>query len=265
MTVTVSGLFCYPLKSGRRIELTEAEVRSTGIVGDREYMVVDPDGQLVSQRDVPALALVEPGDVIAACEPTGTFEPVQVWGWEGLGEDQGDTIARILTEHLGRAVRVVRFPRRHRRATGVGGGETMYADGYPLTVASTASLAEVNRWLDEPVPMERFRPSIVLDGLPEPFVEDDIASLTLGPVVIDLVKLAGRCVMTTIDQDTAEKGREPLRSLGMRRVLPQLGGGKEIMFAVSAVPRTTGTISIGDEVQVTMHEMPYEMRIKGGR
>ena len=138
----------------------------------------------------------------------------------------------------------------------------MYADGYPLLVASSRSLDEVNRWLDEPVPMERFRPSIVLDGLEAPFVEDDIASIQIGEVHIDLVKLCGRCVMTTIDQDTAVKAKEPLREMGRRRVLPQLGGGQEIMFAVNAIPRTEGTINVGDEVAVTMHEQPYEQRVR---
>lgn len=261
MTVTVSRLFRYPLKSGRRIELTEADVVSTGIVGDREYMVVDGTGKLVSQREVSQLALVDPTEVIAVCESTGQFVPVQVFSWDGLGEDQGDAAARLVTERLGREVRIVRFPRRHRRATRIGAGETLYADAYPLLVASTASLGEVNRWLDEPVPMERFRPSIVLDGLPEPFVEDDIASIQIGDVFIDLVALAGRCAIVTIDQDTAAKGREPLRALGARRVLPQIGGGQEIMFAVGSIPRTEGTIRVGDEVTVTMHDTPYEIRI----
>lgn len=263
MTVTVAGLFRYPLKSGRRVELFEAEIVETGIVGDREYMVIEPDGTLVSQREVNELALLESQEVIAACEATGDLVPAKVFSWNGLGEDQGDTVATILSRRLGRDVRVVRFPRNHRRATGRGGGSTMYADGYPLLVASTRSLAEVNSWLDEPVPMERFRPSIVLDGLDEPFIEDDIASLTIGEVHIDMVKLCGRCVMTTIDQESADKGREPLRTLGKRRVLPQFGGGREIMFAVNAVPRSSGTIRLGDEVQVTMHDERYEQRVAG--
>lgn len=261
MTATVSGLFRYPVKSCRRVELTQAQVFANGIAGDREYMVIEPDGKLVTQRDVAALALVDSAEVVAACAPTGELRAAQVFSWQGLGEDQGDAVAQLVGDRVGREVRVVRFPKNHRRATRFGGGQTMYADGYPLLVASTSSLAEVNRWLEEPVPMERFRPSIVLDGLDGPFVEDDIASITIGDVAIDLVVLSGRCVMTTIDQDTAQKGREPLRALGRRRVLPQLGGGQEIMFAVNAIPRTEGMIKVGDEVQVTMHDTPYETRI----
>jgi uncharacterized protein len=261
MTATVSRLFHYPLKSARRVELTEAQVVATGITGDREYMVIDPDGRLVTQREVADLARLSSAEVIAACEPTGNFRPAQAFSWEGLGEDQGDAAAQLVSGHLDREVRVVRFPPHHRRATRFGGGQTMYADGYPLLVASSSSLAEVNRWLDEPVPIERFRPSIVLDGLEAPFIEDDIASVQIGEVFIDLVALSGRCLVVTIDQDTAEKGREPLRALGQRRVLPQRGGGQEIMFAVNSIPRTEGTIRVGDEVQVTMHSTPYELRV----
>ncbi|WP_134323778.1 MOSC domain-containing protein [Cumulibacter soli] len=263
MTVTVSALFRYPLKSGRRIEMTEADVLANGIRGDREYMVIDPDGTLVTAREVPPLMLVNSARVVAACEPTGDIRPANVFSWQGLGEDQGDAAAAIVSEVVGREVRVVRFPRKHRRATGFGGGQTMYADGYPLTVASTQSLAEVNRWLDQPVGMERFRPSIVLDGLPGPFVEDDIAMIQIGDVVIDLVKLSGRCVMITIDPESLDKGKQPLHALGQRRALPQIGGGREIMFAVNSIPRTEGTIRVGDEVQVTMHEVPYEQRVAG--
>lgn len=263
MSVRVARLFRYPLKSGRRIEVSEAEVRSTGLAGDREYMVVDPDGDLVTMRELHALGLLDSADVIAACERTGQIRPVRVWKWDGLGEDQGDAVADLVSRHAGTELRVVRFPDRHRRPTVLGGGETMYADGYPLLVASTRSLEEVNSWLDEPIPMERFRPSIVLDGLDRPFIEDDIASIAINDVVIDLVTPCGRCVMTTIDQDTAEKtGREPLRTLGQRRVLPQVGGGQEIMFAMNAVPRSIGTIRVGDEVTVTMHDRPYLERVQ---
>lgn len=261
MSVTVSRLFRYPLKSGRREELREAEVLETGIAGDREYMVIEPDGALVSQREVPELGKLDARDVIAACEATGRLRPARVFGWEGLGEDQGHTVARIVSAHLDRDVRVVRFPRAYSRPTGAGGGHTQYADGYPVLVASERSLQEVNTWLDEPVPIERFRPSVVLSGLDEPFAEDDIATLQIGEVVLDLIAPCGRCVMTTIDQDTAEKGREPLRALGERRVLPQLGGGRGIMFAVNAIPRTTGTIRVGDAARVTMHDQPYSVRV----
>ncbi|GAB3307577.1 MOSC domain-containing protein [Epidermidibacterium keratini] len=264
MAVTISRLFYYPLKSGRRIETQELDITSTGAAGDRVFMVVDESGELVSQREIPALALVESRDVIAACESTGNVVPVKLHSWRGEGEDQGDLVAAQLSAQLGVAVRVVRFPDDFERRTTQGAGVAVYQDGYPITVTSTASLAQVSEWLGEDLPIERFRPNILLDGLETPFEEDDILSLRIGEVELDFVKLCGRCVMTTIDQDTAEKGREPLRELGKRRVLPQLGGGREIMFAVNAVPRATGTIRVGDEVQIERADRPYAERIASG-
>ncbi len=264
MAVTVSRLFYYPLKSGRRIETQELEITPTGAAGDRIFMVVDETGELISQREVPALALVESRDVIAACESTGNVVDVKLHSWRGEGEDQGDLVAAQLSAQLGMAVRVVRFPDDFQRRTSRGEGVAVYQDGYPITVTSQASLEQLGQWLGETLPIERFRPNILLAGLETPFEEDDILSIRAGEVELDFVKLCGRCVMTTIDQDTGEKGREPLRELGKRRVLPQLGGGQEIMFAVNAVPRTTGTIRVGDEVVIERADRPYAERVTSG-
>lgn len=157
---------------------------------------------------------------------------------------------------------MVRFPAEDVRATSMGDGRTQFADGYPLLVASERSLDELNSWLDQPVPIERFRPNIVLAGLPEPFIEDEIDELQIGALRISMVKPCDRCAVTTIDQDTAAKGREPLLELGARRVRPAFGGGRGIMFAMNAVPRTPGEIRVGDSVAITMHQDSYEHRVE---
>lgn len=260
----VSKLFYYPLKSGRRVEADALEITASGATGDRQYMVIDADGVLVSQREVTGLALVDAREVIASCQPTGNLVPIRLHRWTGEGEDQGDTVAGQLSALLDHPVRVVRFPDNYERRTSRGDGLARYQDGYPVTVTSQTSLDELNTWLDEPVPIERFRPTMVIDGLERPFEEDDLLAIRVGDVELELVGPTGRCVVTTIDQDTAAKGREPLRELGKRRVLPALGGGQEIMFAINTVVRSEGVVRVGDDVHVMHADAPYAERVTKG-
>lgn len=260
----ISKLFYYPLKSGRRVEADSLEITLSGAKGDRDYMVVDDGGVLVSQREVQKLALVDSREVIASCHPTGTIVPITLHRWAGEGEDQGDTVARQLSALLDKQVRVVRFPDDYERATRRGDGQARFQDGYPVTLTSQTSLDELNDWLSEPVPIERFRPTVVIDGLSRPFEEDDIHTVRAGDVELEFVSPTGRCLVTTIDQDSAAKGREPLRELGRRRVLPALGGGQEIMFAINTVVRTAGAIRVGDDVHLTYADAPYAARVTNG-
>lgn len=252
MTIRVATLFRYPIKGCRRVGLTAAEVLETGIAGDRQYMVIDSDGLLVTQREVPALAVVDPEDIDEVHTPVdGPVVSVQHFKWSGTGVDQGDRVARRLSAHVGFAVRLVRFPSDERRETTRGGGITMYADAYPVLITTTSSLADLNTRLDQPVPMERFRPNVVLDGVGEPWVEDEWTRVMVGEVRLDPVKWCDRCVVTTVDQDTGVKGREPLKALGKFRVKRTPDGSPGIIFGHNAVPRTLGKISVGDEVEVS--------------
>ncbi|MCP2337795.1 MOSC domain-containing protein [Actinomadura rupiterrae] len=275
MDAVLAELNVHPLKSGGGTALTSAELTPTGLLHDREFMLVTPEGRHLSQREHARLALLRPhfdgelltvsapgveADVAAGFEPLehkaladGPVVDVTVHRKPCQGVDQGDAAAAWFTRFLESApdaerrgpfagCRLVRFT--GRRPTSRGGGEVAYADGYPLLVISAESLADLNTRLNEPLPMNRFRPSIVLEGLGA-YGEDAVRLLRIGSTVIELVKPCTRCVITTTDQATAVRSREPLRTLAAYR---NVDGG--IIFGQNAVPRTLGTLRVGDPVEI---------------
>ncbi|WP_163513097.1 MOSC domain-containing protein [Fodinicola acaciae] len=258
MTARVESLHVYPIKSCAGTRVDEFVLTPHGPEHDRDFLVVNPDGRFLTQREHPRMALVTPSldavadgklrlrapgmDDFAMAVGDGPLRDVAVWKWSGTGVDQGDEVAGWLSDFLGAAVRLVRFPPGVRRDTSVGGGEVRYADGYPILVTSTASLDALNASLDEPLPMNRFRPNLVVSGWPAPWTEDLTTGLAIGSgVTIEIVKPCARCVITTIDQRTAEKGREPLRTLGRTRRIKD-----GLVFGQNAVVRRPGVVRTGD-------------------
>ncbi|MEV4251980.1 MOSC N-terminal beta barrel domain-containing protein [Spirillospora sp. NPDC049652] len=246
--------------------MSTAELTPAGLPHDREFMLVTPEGRHLSQREHPRMALLRPrfdGALLTVSAPgmeplrhkasgDGPLLDVTVHGDPCQGVDQGDAAADWFTRYLASAsaerhgpfagCRLVRFT--GRRPTGQGGGEVAFADGYPLLVLSAESLADLNSRLDEPLPMDRFRPSLVLEGL-GPYGEDAVRLLRVGGTVVEMVKPCDRCVITTTDQRTAVRSREPLRTLATYR---NADGG--IMFGQNAVPRELGTLRVGDPVEI---------------
>ncbi len=161
---------------------------------------------------------------------------------ECRGVDQGDEAAAWFADLLGRECRLVRFA--GRRETSRGGGVVQYADGYPLLLISKESLDDLNGRLAEPLPMNRFRPSLVVEGLGA-FGEDGARLLRIGGTLIEAIKPCTRCVITTTDQETGERGREPLRTLAAYR-----SGEGGLLFGQNCVPRTVGTLAVGDPVEI---------------
>lgn len=253
---TLTELNAYPLKSGGGTALRSAELTPRGLPFDREFMLVGPGGRFLSQREFARMALLRPsydGEVLTVNAPgaaplvhkavdDGEVLDVAIQRKECLGIDQGEEAAAWFSELLGDDCRLVRFT--GHRATSRGGGEVMFADGYPLLVISAESLADLNTRLDEPLPMNRFRPSLVFEGL-GPYGEDDVRLLRVGDAVIEMVKPCARCLITTTDQETAERGREPLRTLATYRTRD-----RGIQFGYNAVPRALGTLTIGDEIEI---------------
>ena len=272
---TVASLFVYPVKSCRGVAVDRADVLSTGLAAnglrDREWMIVDRRGRFVTQRERPRLALVEARaaddgielrgpDLAPVVARTGTASrEVVVWSAHVAGFDAGDDVADALSRYLDDDVRLVRFDeRRPRRCNplyaGDSGATTLFADGYPLLVVGRASLDDLNRRLDGQrggkLPMDRFRPNVVLDGL-EPYDEDHVDTLAIGGVVLKLVKPCTRCEITTTDQSSGRRGIEPLRTLSSYRRDDRLAG---VTFGMNAIVAAGAgaSISAGDRADVTL-------------
>lgn len=260
----LSSLHVYPLKSARGIPVDSVELDDFGPVLDRRWMLISPDCVVVTQREAHRLALVEVelrhGRLKLSAPRAGEFEvgqgekssplvEVQIWDDRCLARDLGEEAARWFTTFLGEPVRLVFMPQdtfrpvdptyvtRPRRVS--------FADGFPLLLIGEGSLAELNRRLERPVPMNRFRPNVVLADT-EPFAEDSWASVTIGSVVFDVVKPCARCVVTTIDQETAEPGREPLRTLATFR---KRDSG--VHFGQNLLHRGPGKVRVGDTAIAT--------------
>jgi uncharacterized protein YcbX len=253
---SVQALSVYPVKSCRGIACDAVTVGTTGLalggVRDREWMIVDARGRFVTQREHPRLALVEARATAEGLElcvpgrmplrPAGGSDPreVTVWHAQVRGFDAGDAAAEALSAFLGAAVRLVRFddakPRRcNPDYAGDSGATTLFADGYPVLVVGRASLDDLNDRLEARgsprLPMDRFRPNLVLDGL-APYDEDHLDTVSIGGVVLKLVKPCTRCEITTTDQASAVRGIEPLRTLSTYRRDDRLAG---VTFGMNAV------------------------------
>lgn len=268
----VSGLFLYPVKSLGGFAVPSAELDDFGLVGDRRFLVVDADGRFLTQRTLPRMALVgtafdaghlilrhaaaEPLAVSRAPDPAAPLRRVNVWGSEGLeAEDCGDAPARWLEARLGVACRLVRIGPAFRRpilkpGKARPGDAVSFADAYPLLALGEASLADLNDRLvaagEEPVPLDRFRPNVVLSSCPA-FAEDTWPTLRIGSAVFRAGGPCARCIMTTTDQLTAARGPEPLRTLARYR--RDAAKPSDVNFGQNLIHETKrGRIAVGDAV-----------------
>jgi uncharacterized protein len=224
----VEELFVYPLKSARGIAQSAARIARTGLEWDRQWMAVDALGTFISQRTHPKLAQIVPaiaGNLLVLTAPhlkplplplecVGDTVDVQVWNDRCTGLDQGDAAAEWVSAAVGDMLRLVRrAPLADRSANpqfaGPSPAHLSFTDAYPILVCNRASLADLNLRMPEPVPMERFRPNIVLTGLAA-FEEDRIEALQIGAITLRLVKPCTRCIITATDQRTGERTTNPL-------------------------------------------------------
>jgi uncharacterized protein len=261
----VQALFVYPVKSCRGIALERARVQTRGLQHDRRWMIVDTAGTFVTQRTEPRLARVdvaidEAGAGLSLCAPElealrlplvlreGAPRRVRVWNDEVDALDAGEAAARWVSELLGARGALVFMPDRTQRPVtpklAKEGDLVAFADAFPLLVATTASLADLNARLDHPLPMDRFRPNIVVDASVA-WAEDDWSQVRIGDVPVRIVKGCDRCVVTTIDQRTAERSAEPLRTLATFRAREN-----KVYFGMNGVPDAYGEIARGDPVTV---------------
>jgi uncharacterized protein len=262
-SLRLTGLVCYPIKGASGISADSWTVDSFGLEYDRRWMVVGLAGRQFTQRDNPLLALVRPrirggrmtveasgtAPLELPLEPSGgTTIPVSVWDDTCEGVDLGEEPARWFSRYLGTSCRLVYMADRMVRPVSPSyappGSRVSFADAFPFLLISEESLADLNARLDRPLPMNRFRPNLVIAG-GEPFIEDRIGRFHIGGIGFEAVKPCARCVVTTTDQETAERGKEPLRTLAtFRRV------DGEVMFGQNVVHAGTGRLAVGAPVLI---------------
>ena len=266
MTVTVSQLNVFPVKGLKGIAVGAAHAGGRGLAHDRRFMVVDPSGEFLSQREVPRMAtvwteiagaelrLAAPDfDEVALPLVPGEGEPVQARVWDSVcgALAPSPEADRWLSGCLGRPCRIVYMPDSTRRLSNPrhAGPDHLvgFADGYAFLVVSEASLADLNARLARPVPMDRFRPNIVLRGA-GPFEEDGWGNFSVGGAALRMAKPCGRCQVTTTDQSTGEvTGPEPLATLAGYRDSREFGA----RFGMNAVTVRAGEIRVGDPVSAS--------------
>jgi uncharacterized protein YcbX len=276
----LTGLAVHPVKSTAIRPVDSARVLLGGLEGDRTWVVVDADGVIVTAReehslfsivaDTPAtdasldaaLRLRAPGmpDLMLE-QPCGDRVRARVFSQELEGIPVGLEADAWVQKSLARDdLRLVWCDDPTRRDLNPQHSRpedfTAYADGYPVTIASAASLRQLNDWIVEgaldrgedppdPLPMQRFRPNLVVDG-DLPFAEDEWTGVRVGEVRFRVAKPTDRCVMTTIDLESLETGKEPIRTLARHRLVD-----RKTMFAIHLIPETAGTIRVGDQVRAS--------------
>jgi uncharacterized protein YcbX len=268
MHARVVDLVRYLVKGCAGESLDRVAAGPMGLTDDRLFMVVDEHGKFVTQRTRPRMALVTPKlgatgklklaapglqDLQFDIVPDGEQREVRLHSWTGKGVDQGAEPAEWFSEFMGAPCRLVRIPPGHeRRSPGLTEGWVGFADAHALHVTTLSSLDHLNGLIlqngGDTVPMNRFRPNVVIGGWDEPYTEDRVRRMTVGSVEVGYEKRAVRCVVPTVDQATGQKaGHEPTKTLaGYRR--EEEGG---VSFGAKFAVVTPGELAVGDPVSVT--------------
>lgn len=275
--VEITALLVYPVKSCRGISLQQAEIGPRGLLHDREFLLVDENDVFMTQRKTPELARISTGlgnasisfstdegnqlrlqftDIDESCNarPRRT---VRIFNDTLVADDVGETAAQWFSDVLQRSCRLVRIGALSRREVplpeiaephrGTIAPQIPFTDAYPTLLASEESLADLNARLPSAIPMDRFRPNIVVRGA-APFAEHTWASLRGGDVVLGCAAACLRCTVTTTDQRTGVRdGVEPLQTLATYRRSPD---GRGVMFGQYLVHPTVGTLRVGDVLAV---------------
>ncbi len=267
----VSSLHIYPVKGMRAVDVAQAAVEVRGLEHDRRWLVVNAGGRFITQRPHPKLATVivrlTPRGIALATESHSEIEVetpkddsrrnIVIWDSQVSAAEADINASRFLTGLLGENAHLVFMDEQARRLKSSAWTPSpvpvSFADGFPVLVTTTGSLAALNREIvshgGETVSMTQFRPNIVVD-CEDPWAEDRWTQLQIGDVILDLVKPSERCIVTTIDQQTgARMGKEPLASLARirRSTDPRING---VIFGENAVPAVCGHIAVGDRVTV---------------
>lgn len=263
MPAAISQINVFPVKACRGSSLEFARVMRRGFEHDRSWLLVSRDGTAITQRDFPVLCLVYPQiidsnairvsapeqeDLVIRKIESGASLKVTVWNDSCETIDQGDQAALWFSRLIGIDCRLVTMKDEFVRAVdpdyATAEQEVGFADGFPFLLISEASLADLNSKLEVPVTMDRFRPNLVVRDC-EPFAEDRWKKIKIAGIEFDIVKPCARCTVTTIDQDQAIRGKEPLRTLAAYRSVD-----KKVIFGQNLVHHGQGQIKVGDLLEV---------------
>lgn len=262
----LSEIWIYPVKSLGGIRLEKARAYGKGLQYDRRWMLIDQDGIAMTQRVYPEMALFKTGisdgvlsltfikgeevissngfDLSHPSAENGTI--AKVWDDQVTVMEVDPDVSKWFSHHLKTTCKLVGFPEENPRTVdpkySLNDENVSLADAYPFLLTGQSSLDDLNKRLGQPVPMNRFRPNFVFAG-GEPFQEDQWRNLSIGTIPFVAVKKSDRCVLTTVNQDTAEKGAEPLRTLSTYRKTDN-----KVYFGQNLIAQKEGEVSVGDRV-----------------
>ncbi len=258
----LSGLYRYPVKSLRGEALDVMEIGARGPLHDRHWMLVSEEGRFLTQRELPRMALVRPeilGEGLRLRAP-GLFDlevaaesdeelKVQVWKDTCTARAMSPAADQWLSDFLGVSARLVYLPPDSMRQVDLTyarpGDQTGFSDGFPFLLISQASLDDLNRRMGLNLPMERFRPNLVVDGC-EPYAEDGWKRIRIGDLSFRVVKPCSRCVIPTVNPETGEReGNEPLKTLMSYRK-----EGNNVYFGQNLIHDGPGQLQTGMPVEV---------------
>lgn len=270
--IRIKSIHIYPVKSMAGIELNFSEVERKGLKHDRRWMLVDETGRFLSQREFSKLALLQPsiaGNQLVITDKSGALDdisieikepdtqPISVTVWDDtfMAKPLHSEVNEWFSKALESPVRIVFMHAESKRIADQRYAPkpddmVSFADGYPILGISQESLDLLCEKLGYEIPMNRFRPNIVFEGL-APNEEDTLAEITINKLRLHGVKPCARCTITTIDQHTAEKGKEPLTTLSTYRKIDH-----KILFGENFIPAEGGVLKVGDEVSVLRKKKP---------
>ena len=261
----VSALYIYPIKSLQGVSLTEANVREKGFQYDRRWMIIDSSGEAITQRTHTQLSQIrlsmEKDQIILSHKDMadltiplilteGKAMEAVVWGDKVKSIAASDEVNEWFTAVVNEPCKLVFMPEEAARPVDTSraknGEQVSFADGYPYLIIGQASLDDLNARMDKALPMNRFRPNIVVEGT-KPYEEDEWGEIQIGEVKFRVTHPCKRCVFTTVDQDTGTKGAEPLKTLSAYR-----REGKSVIFGVNTLALEAGTVNLGDPVHLAL-------------
>lgn len=262
--LTLSEINIYPIKSLDGISLQSSEVEDRGLKHDRRWVLVDDTNTFFTQRDFPEMALIivaiEDGGLklqhktknVAPLKVPFDFdhskkEKVVIWDDTVVGEFYNNQIDGWFSEILGINCHLVKMPESTKRIvdpTYTKNKIVSFADGFPFLIIGQSSLDDLNSRMEKPLPMNRFRTNFVFTG-GKPFEEDNWKKFKIGNVVFEAVKPCARCVITTTDQETAQRAHEPLQTLSKYRRVKN-----KVMFGMNLVCDSKGIINVGDKIDL---------------